>query len=408
MKIVGLQIENFKRIRAVNVEPDGNTVVVSGRNAQGKSSVLDAIWAALAGRDGNRIDRPIRDGAEKARVSVDLGELIVTRTWDAKGSKLVVAAADGAKYGSPQQVLDGLIGKLTFDPMAFAEAAPKDQMRQLLSVLPFDLDALDAERAQVFEERTAVNRDVRQITAELESAVAAEREASAVPGMIPDEPVSSAEILEQIRAMQEASALWHRASHVLEAAEREVAELKAKLAEAELRKQAAAEAVEALPAPDQAELESLQGQLADVEKVNAAVRARQARKALQGKLTAAQEQADALTASLVQIDKQKADALAAADLPMPGLGFDEDGVTLNGVPFSQASAKEQRVLSMHIAMALNPEVRVVLLRDGSLLDREAMEDLRELADANDFQIWVERVEGGAATVVIEDGEIAVE
>ena len=49
MKIVSLEAENYKRLKAVEITPDGNMVVIGGRNAQGKSSVLDAIWAALGG-----------------------------------------------------------------------------------------------------------------------------------------------------------------------------------------------------------------------------------------------------------------------------------------------------------------------------------------------------------------------
>ena len=47
MKIVKLTAENFKRLEAVEITPDGNTVLISGRNGQGKSSVLDSILAAL-------------------------------------------------------------------------------------------------------------------------------------------------------------------------------------------------------------------------------------------------------------------------------------------------------------------------------------------------------------------------
>ena len=62
MKIIQLQIENFKKIKAIQITPENNTVIVGGRNAQGKSSVLDAIFATLGGRAGNTADRPIRDG----------------------------------------------------------------------------------------------------------------------------------------------------------------------------------------------------------------------------------------------------------------------------------------------------------------------------------------------------------
>jgi hypothetical protein len=53
MKIIELHVENFKRLKAVTIRPGENNVVeISGRNAQGKSSAIDAIWAALQGVGG--------------------------------------------------------------------------------------------------------------------------------------------------------------------------------------------------------------------------------------------------------------------------------------------------------------------------------------------------------------------
>lgn len=51
MKIVKLTAENIKRLKAVEITPTGALVEVTGKNGQGKSSVLDAIWWALAGAE---------------------------------------------------------------------------------------------------------------------------------------------------------------------------------------------------------------------------------------------------------------------------------------------------------------------------------------------------------------------
>ena len=47
MKILTLTAENFMRLAAVEITPDGNMVQITGRNGMGKSSVLNAIWAAI-------------------------------------------------------------------------------------------------------------------------------------------------------------------------------------------------------------------------------------------------------------------------------------------------------------------------------------------------------------------------
>ena len=91
MKIIRLTAENVKRLRAVEITPDGTLQVVTGRNAQGKSSVLDAIWLALGGGTAARdTPRPVRDGEERASVTLDLGDLTVTRTW--RGDTMMASA----------------------------------------------------------------------------------------------------------------------------------------------------------------------------------------------------------------------------------------------------------------------------------------------------------------------------
>ena len=49
MRIISLQAENIKRLKAVEITPEGDIVVIAGRNGQGKTSVLDSIWYALGG-----------------------------------------------------------------------------------------------------------------------------------------------------------------------------------------------------------------------------------------------------------------------------------------------------------------------------------------------------------------------
>ena len=79
------------------------------------------------------------------------------------------------------------------------------------------------------------------------------------------------------------------------------------------------------------------------------------------------------------------------------VGFTDEGVTYNGVPFSQASSAEQIRVSLAMAMALNPKLRVVRILDGSLLDADSMRQVAEMATAADYQVWVERVADDSAS-----------
>ena len=110
-RIVKLQAENIKRLRAVEITPDGNIVRITGRNGQGKSSVLDAIAYALGGQSLVP-SKPIREGEKKARAIVTLDNgLTVERRFTEKGTVLEVKREDGAKYGSPQAMIDQMLGE---------------------------------------------------------------------------------------------------------------------------------------------------------------------------------------------------------------------------------------------------------------------------------------------------------
>ena len=111
LTIVSLDITDFARIKAVHIKPNSSgAVVISGRNAQGKSSVLDAI-AQLINGSRYKVPLPVRVGADEANIVAVLGrggepELIVKWRTTSSGKKtLVVEDADGIKKSSPASLL---------------------------------------------------------------------------------------------------------------------------------------------------------------------------------------------------------------------------------------------------------------------------------------------------------------
>lgn len=409
-RVVALEAENVKRLRAVEVrpDPDDSLVIVSGRNGQGKSSVLDSLWLALGGGPAGKASPDVvRHGTDGARVRVDLGDLVVERKWNAEGrSTLTVTAADGARYSSPQQLLDSLVGRLSFDPLAFAGLKPKEQRAALLELveLPFDLDAFEAERADAFAERTEVGRLLK----------AAEVRLAAMPAPPPDLPTGEQSSADVVARMTEAEAARSRRRITEGALADRLTELdhrRALLAQAQ-RDVNTAEGLVALarkhveelgPEPEPVDYAA---RLAEVEETNRAVRAAAKRDEEQRAVEQLRRSRDTFTAHLDELDAAKSQALAAATMPLAGLGFDDDGVTYNGVPLQQSSGAEQLRVSVAVAMALNPQVRVLRVTDGSLLDSDNLRLLAEYAAAEDFQVWVERVdESGTVGVVIDDGEV---
>jgi hypothetical protein len=79
-------------------------------------------------------------------------------------------------------------------------------------------------------------------------------------------------------------------------------------------------------------------------------------------------------------------------------------VLYQGLPFGQASNSEQIRVSMALAMASNPKLRVLRISDGSLLDSDSMELVANEAEKHGFQVWIERVDAsGSVGIVMEEG-----
>ena len=417
MKIVRLTAENVKRLKVVEITPEGDLVVITGRNAQGKSSVLDAIWLALGGGPATRgTAKPIRDGETEASVRLDLGDLVVIRTWKGASTTLKVESSEGARFSSPQAMLDSLVGRLSFDPLAFTNLSPKDQLAALLDIvdLDVDLDELAAERSKLYDFRTNVGRDRDQRAGELAGL-------PPIPEDTPDEEVNMSSLLIEYRRAQEVWDARRKAAHALvdlRDQEQEVFDTQRSLEEELLRnkqeqerlKDAIAAGQKALVAQTQTgelqDLDEFQERLAGVEEINRAVRARHSRVDLDTMLATRQQEYANATRELATLDKAKATALANAEFPVPGLGFDESGVTYQGIPFTQASSAEQIRVSLAMAMALNPKLRVIRIEDGSLLDADNLALIAEMASANDYQVWIERVaDASGLGIIIEDGEV---
>ena len=466
MKIISLQAENFKKLHAIEITPDGNFVQITGRNGQGKSSTLDAIWVALAGI-GVAPKQPIRKGAESARIRLDLGEIKVTRHFKATEdgaytTSLTVESAEGARYPSPQKLLDSLLGAMSFDPLAFSRMDAKAQFDALRKFVPdIDFDAIDRAQLGDYQKRTDVNRRLKDAKASAdnirvtdkppcepidESALVVKlKEAGEHNTDIERRKVNREKFTARIAELREINATANarfeefatrhqsacdtRVNELIEEMERLKAriELVQSTTKEEMLQRSREIAVEAVNALDeatalQAKLDAA-GPLPDI--IDAAQVAAELNTARTNNQRHAEWAADtkkrtdlralakiletesvALTKQMDQRLKDKQAAIAAAQLPIHGISFGEGAVLLNDVPFDQSSDAEKLRASVEMAMAANPKLRVVRIRDGSLLDEDGLRLVAEMADARDCQVWLERVDGsGKVGIVLENGQI---
>lgn len=152
--------------------------------------------------------------------------------------------------------------------------------------------------------------------------------------------------------------------------------------------------------------QAVMDKLSNAETINRAVEANAKRATAEAKVRTLDAESKGMTDQLEAIEEERRQRISAANFPVEGLGFSDSGVTYRGLPFRQASTAQQLRISVAVAVAMNPKLRVFLVRDGSLLDEESMAILHSLAKEHDCQLWIEDREcRDPATLVIEDGAI---
>lgn len=459
MQIISLTAENVKKLRAVHIVPQGHLVQITGANGSGKSSVLDSIFYALCG--GRALpEQPIRTGQQQARIKLDLGEIVVTRRFTPTGSQLTVEAADGTKCASPQKLLDEMVDSVSFDPLAFTRMdtrAQYDALRKLVQI-DTDIDALDAANAKDFEARTEIGRTIKTLKAQIDPTL--------VPFGLPEHKIDVDAITKRMAEAaahnariqtqrQERTATERRIADDRKRADdleretgEEIGRINARLTadiasceaqikalqdrmvtlrqetEAKLQKlttenaktiidlragadQAAVAIANPTVEPPLMDVEAIRAEIASANLVNAGIVAREGQEQTAKRVEVEEAKSTALTEAMDARKAEKAAAIERAVMPIAGLSFGDGQVLYQGVPFSQASSAEQLRVSCAIAMAGNPKLRVLRVKEGSLLDTNGLEMIRNMAASSDYQVWIEQVDTtGKVGIVMEDGAVA--
>lgn len=404
-------VENFKGVREITLSPEGSLVVIAGGNGAGKSSFIDAFVELFDPKGTRLTPKPIREGEDEARaeyVDTDL-DIRIVRTWKKNDAgKLEVLALDGAKYSKPAEIVASLTGGLIFDPVQFLNLDEKRQRDALLAKveLPIDLDALARTKAGAEQRRLEAGREVKRLQGALDSLPAPADDT-------PAEEISSTEILAEIEAAQRITRERNAAESEYDALAARYDELGAQIKELQRqqvdvgdRQERAVARMNAIP--EAVDIAPLQERLRGLDEVNQAVRARKARALTADELARAEAAHHAAQVELEKIEAEKTEGLRGATFPVDGLSIDETGVTFQGIPFGQVNTAMRRKVAFAIATAGEPKLRLVIVKDGDLLDADSLEGIRDLAARRGYTVLVERDrdESRAIGFTIQDGALA--
>lgn len=403
MKISKLYVRHFKGIREIEIYADPNVNEISGPNEAGKSSVLDAIVAAVAGKKA--IDpRPLRDGEEKGEIllETDDGLQVIRRFKESGSTTLTIKHADEKKRG--QRDLDNLFSDYTFDPLAFTRLAPRDQIKTLQDLAGKEfseqLAAMDKQIEEVMQDRTLANRELKKIgkLAEVEEV----------------EPVDIGELTGKLKKIEKFNKEQDELSRIavsleedVQSAQAEVERLKEALDESQQDLSTLTSALKQTKQPKPTkQTEDIHQQLAEAGETN---RRAQEFKEYQAKLQDFQDKSKeslALDRKVENLRDDRSKLAKSADLPVDGIEFTSSGLLLDGIPFEQLASSQQIRISSLIGMRINNALRIMRIKDGSLLDDDSFGELVTMAKEHDIQLWIESVgQGHGDAIEIEAGEI---
>lgn len=421
-------VSRYKGIKGtVEISPDGASIVVQGKNGSGKSSFIDGIAQLFRLDDIKKVPNPIHEGEESAVSEfVDTErDVRLVREWkyDRNGKvkqELTAYSLDGAKYASAMEKVKELTGGLIFDPSEFLLMDPKQQRDALLEkvTLKVDLDQLNREQLAAEEDRREKGQLARAAEGAVDNAEKPDAGTPLVPVATADLVAELQRVTAQNRYRADASAKLASLAADQETCEARIARLQEELAAAIVARDtvraeivSAKEAFESLP--QEVDTADLQRKIDNVDEVNRQVQLAQILARLKADADVKRTEWKNADAKVEAIIQRKKDALAEAVFPDPSLSVTDERVLVDGLPFTreQVNSATQIRVALNIATAGNPELKLIFVKEGDLLDEVSLAEVDRIATERGYTVLIERgrpdVGGLVATFVeMEDGEVA--
>ena len=412
IKINKLELENVKKIKAVALTPSANGLtIIGGNNAQGKTSVLDAICWALGGNK-YKPSNPQNDASvipPNLNITLSNG-LVVERTG--KNSTLKVTDPNGNKGG--QQLLDEFIEQLAIDLPKFMESSSKDKANTLLQIIGIgdQLALLEKEEKELYNERLAIGR-----IADQKKKFAKEQE---YYQDAPKDLVSPSELIQKqqeilakngenqrkreniARIQQDVTFFTQEVDSLRTQLKYKEEQLKISLEDLEIAKKDAVDLIDE-------STEELEQSIANIDEINRKVRANLDKEKAEDEAREYERQYESLTCKITEVRDSKTELLKGAQLPLEGLSVEDGELTYNNQKWDNMSGAERLKVSTAIVRKLNPKCGFVLLDKLECMDMDTLNEFGRWLEDEGLQAIATRVStGDECSIIIEDGYVKEE
>lgn len=373
--------------------PDGPIIYVIGPNEAGKTTALDALLYALAGK-GSIPEDVIRHGADKAEIRLTLDDgRVVERVIRQSSAEVKFLDAEGEPGSSPQAALTRLVGPISLDPWAFSTMKDSERQTAILRAKGMEgqLAELDGQMTAAYGKRHDAGRDLKTAQAQLSTL-------DPPPVTLPDEPVDTEEMEAELEAMVERGRERKNLQERIEDDKREVDRMQRRLAETKSK-------LAEIGGDESLNERILTGKLARAEATNTAISEATVYRLRAEERRAAEDAREGYNTEYLALEKRRAELLAGIDLGVPGFKLEHDGSsTVDGVAFDNLATSKKLKVGCGFAMQGEPDLKIVRITDGSLLDQASLAFLETLATEKGYRVWIEMVyeTGESGLLLVEE------
>jgi len=407
--ITKLQIKNFLGISEVEITPDNKLNVITGKNGQGKTSILKAIEFAFKGKIGKDIE-VINSESNKAEIYIDLDKISISRVKTDRFNKVKVENEEGFEIRDPQKYLNEIIGDFSFNPIEFTFLNEKEKTEYLLKILdikltkkqieeathlPIEIDTeaeglalLDEATTYYYEERRLKNREIKNKEGALKEFACYNKEVDQIALRKFDPEKLRKKRIEYHDTRVE----YEHAKNEIERKEKianEIKELKIKLSQKEKEyneiKEADLNEITERGKKIKAEVDALES----VEKEYTEFKEYQKIEVAKQHLEDEAKELDEAV-KLLQKDFRK-DIMSRAEMPVDNLSYEDGKFLVNGKPINNLSESEKLKVSMEIAKRLNNKFKIICIDGAEKLDDESFNKLKAEVKKGDYQFFITNV-----------------
>lgn len=399
-KITSLELENIKRIKAVQITPTSSGLtIVGGKNNQGKTSVLDAIMWILGG-DRYRPSEPHREGSVTppyGKITLSNG-LVVERKG--KNSDLKVIDPSGNRAG--QQLLNEFISQFVLDLPKFMNGNNKEKANTLLQVIGVGdkLYELDQKEKELYNQRRTIGQigdQKKKYAAELP-----------VFPEAPSELISASELIRQQQEILARNGENQKKRNQLAELEAHSSQLQKQIdqlvmEQAKVKKDLDIARMDAADLHDESTAE-LEKNISDIEEINRKVRVNLDKEKAETEAQEYTQKYDEYSELLEEVRSERTDLLKGSNLPLEGLSVEDGELTYKGFKWDNLSGADQMKVGVAIVRKLNPKCGFVLLDKLEQMDMDTLNEFGVWLQQENLQVIATRVStGDECSIIIEDG-----